>query len=576
MISRRSKANWLPGVTLIRTYERAWLRQDLIAGVILTALLVPQGMAYAELAGLPPVTGLYATMVPLVVYFLIGPSRLLVLGPDSAVSPLIAAAVIGIAATSVDERVALGSMLALMVGAMFLVTGLARFGFITDLLSNPVRLGYLAGIAVTVIAGQLPKIFGFSGGSTRFIQQVDDFVNGLDQTNWRSLAIGASCLIAILAGRYWTPRVPIVFVVVVGATLLVAAFDLAMEGVSVVGVVPEGLPSFTFPSVDAAKLGELALAAIGIAFVAFADTSVLSRSYAARLHDDVDQNREAMAMGAANAATGLFQGFPISTSSSRTAVAEDVGSRTQLTGLIGAGAIALVLVFATGLLKDMPSAALAAVVIAAVLKLIDVDSLRRLLHAHRSEFLLAMASFLGVALLGVLPGIGVAVGVSLLNFIRRAWRPHDAILGRVEGLKGYHDTERYPNARLVPGLILYRFDAPLFFANADHFRSHIRRLAREPQAPNWIVVAAEPITDLDSTAAEALKELLDELNELGVVLAFAELKDPIRDRLRAYGLIHYFEPDLLFPTIGVAVHEYVERTGTPWVDWQERDDAPTP
>jgi high affinity sulfate transporter 1 len=566
-------ARWLPGVALLRSYRRAWLGHDLIAGIILTALLVPQGMAYAELAGLPPVTGLYATMVPLIVYFLVGPSRMLVLGPDSAVSPLIAAAIIGVAVTSTAERVALGGMLALMVGALFLLAGFAKFGFITDLLSKPVRVGYLAGIAIVVIAGQLPKLFGFAGDSTQLVQQIEDFVTGFDQANWRSLAIGIACLSIILAGRRWAPRLPAVFVAVVGATVLVAVLDLASEGVAVVGAVPEGLPPFTFPDIDVATLGELALAAVGIAFVAFADTSVLSRSYAGRLHQEVDQNREAIAMGAANAATGLFQGFPISTSSSRTAVAEDIGSKTQLTGLIGAVAIAIVLLFATGLLQDMPSAALAAVVIAAVLTLIEVGTLKRLLRARRSEFVLATATFLGVAFLGVLPGIGVAIGMSLLNFIRRAWHPHDAVLGRVDGLKGYHDTSRYPQARRVPELVLYRFDAPLFFANANYFRAQIRQLAAGSPQPHWIVVAAEAMTDIDSTAAELLEELLDELDELGIVLAFAEMKDPVRDRLRAYRLLDRFEPDRLFPTVGTAVRTYIDATETAWVDWEDRKDA---
>jgi high affinity sulfate transporter 1 len=561
---------WLPGTELARTYRREWLRHDLVAGVVLTALLVPQGMAYAELAGLPPVTGLYATLIPLAVYALVGPSRILVLGPDSAVSPLVAAAVVPLAADSADERVALAGMLALFVGALFAIGGIAKFGFITDLLSKPVRIGYLMGIALTVIVGQLPKLFGFSSDATRLLPELRDFVSNLDETNWISLAIGVACLGLILACRRFAPSVPGVFVAMVGSTLVVGAFDLTAQGVVVVGVLPSGLPAFTFPDVELADIGELALAAVGIAFVAFADTSVLSRSYAGRLGDDVDQNHELVAMGAANAATGLFQGFPISTSSSRTAVAESVGSKTQLTGLVGAVALALILLFATGLLENLPSSALAAVVIAAVLSLIDVAAIRRLRYVRRSEFELAIVSFAGVAIVGVLAGIGIAIGISLLNFIRRAWRPHDAVLGRVHGLKGYHDVTRYPGTQRIPGLVLYRFDAPLFFANADYFRSRVRALAQGAgPGLRWFVVAAEPMTDVDATAAEMLEALDRELEASGVELAFAELKDPVRDRLTPYGLTDRIGRHRFFPTVGSAVRAYLEETGTEWVDWED-------
>jgi high affinity sulfate transporter 1 len=560
----------LPGLELARTYRRSWLRHDLIAGLVLTALLVPQGMAYAELAGLPPITGLYATIVPLAVYALAGPSRILVLGPDSAVSPLIAAAIVPLAADDPDERVALAGMLALLVGVLFVVGGIAKLGFITDLLSKPVRIGYLAGIALTVIVSQLPKLFGFSTDEIRLVPQVRDFVTGLDETNGAALAIGVACLAVILGCRRWAPKVPGVFFAMVGATIVVGALDLAGRGVAVVGVLPEGLPSLSFPSIDAAEVGDLLLAAIGIAVVAFADTSVLSRSYAGRLGDDVDQNHELIAMGAANAATGLLQGFPISTSSSRTAVAESVGSRTQLTGLVGAVALSLLLLFATGLVKNLPSSALAAVVIAAVLGLIDLDAVRRLRYVRRSEFELAVVSFAGVAFVGVLAGIAIAIVVSLLNFVRRAWRPHDAVLGRVHGLKGYHDVTRYPGTQRIPGLVLYRFDAPLFFANADYFRSRVRSLV-EAAGPElrWFVVAAEPITDVDATAAEMLEELDRELEAAGVEFAFAELKDPVRERLVPYGLTERIGRHRFFPTVGAAVRTYLDETGTKWVDWED-------
>jgi high affinity sulfate transporter 1 len=560
---------WVPGIRLLRQYRGAGLRDDVVGGVVLAALLVPQGMAYAELAGVPAVTGLYATLVPLVVYFLLGPSRILVLGPDSAVSPLVAAAIVPLAATGdASGRIALAGLLAILVGSIMFAGGLARFGFVTELLSTPVRLGYLMGIAVTVIAAQLPKLFGFSVSAENLIPAVRGFVAGVDETNGASLAIGVGSLALIVGLRRVAPRIPGVFVAVVCATLVTAALGGADE-VPVVGDVPAGLPSFQAPPVSLSDLKTLLPAAVGIAFVAFTDTSVLSRSYAARLRQDVDQNQELAVLGVANVATGLFQGFPLSTSSSRTAVAEDVGARSQFVGLTGAAVLALLLIFGTGLVHDLPLSALAAVVIVAVLGLIDTVAERRLYRWRRSEFLLSLAAFAGVALLGVLWGVGIAIALSLLAFIRRAWRPHDAVLGRVDGLKGYHDTERYPAARLVPGLVLYRFDAPLFFANADYFRARVRALAR-PGETKWIIVAAEPITDIDTTAGEIVRKLHDELAADGIELAFAELKDPVRDQLRRYGIDEAIGDDRFFPTLGVAVAAYLRATGADWIDWEDR------
>ncbi len=561
-------ARWLPGLTLLRRRRGGALRSDIGAGVVLAALLVPQGMAYAELAGLPPVAGLYATLVPLVVYFLLGPSRILVLGPDSAVSPLVAAAIIPLAAAGDgSDRLALAGLLALGVGAIMFAGGLTRFGFVTELLSLPVRLGYLMGIAVTVIVAQLPQLFGFSVHAENFLPSLRGFFAGLDQTNGTALAIGVGSLAVILGLRRVAPKVPGVFVAVVGATAAVALLDLG-EDVPVVGAVAAGLPAFSVPDVSLEDFKTLIPAAIGIAFVAFTDTSVLSRSYAARLRQEVDQNHELAVLGVANIATGLFQGFPISTSSSRTAVVENVGAKSQIAGLSGAVVLGLLLILGMGLVEDLPMSSLAAIVMVAVVGLIDVPALRQLVAWRRSEFGLSMLAFAGVALAGVLWGVGIAIAVSLLSFIRRAWRPHDAVLGRVDNLKGYHDTERYPDARLVPGLVLYRFDAPLFFANADWFRERIRARART-DGVQWIVIAAEPITDVDATAGETLRELNDELDADGIELAFAELKDPVRDRLRRYGIAEKIGPDRFFPTIGVAVSSYLRETGVDWHDWED-------
>jgi high affinity sulfate transporter 1 len=435
-------------------------------------------MGYAEAAGLPPITGLYATIFPLAAYALVGPSRILVLGPDSSLAPLIAAAVLPLAAGDQAETVALAGMLALMTGALCIAAGIARFGFITELLSRPVRYGYMNGIALTVIVSQLPKLFGFSVDAEGFGGQVVAFVQGVldGETVPAALGIGVDCLAIIFGFKRWAPRVPGVLIAVVWATITVGALGLA-DRISVVGVIPQGLPGFTIPRVDLADVGLLLAGAIGIALVSFADTSVLSRTYASRGGYRVDSNQEMVALGAANIASGLFQGFPVSSSSSRTPVAESAGAKTQLTGLLGAVAIAVLLIAAPALVQNLPTTALAAVVISAAIGLFEIAGVRKLFEVRRSEFYLSMAAFLAVTVFGVIAGIGVAVGLSVLDFLRRAWRPHDAILGRADGVKGYHDIGRYPDARQVPGLVLFRWDAPLFFANADLFRARIREVA---------------------------------------------------------------------------------------------------
>ena len=564
---------WVPGARVARDYRWSWLPRDLVAGLVLTALLIPAGMGYAEASGLPAITGLYATIVPLVAYAIFGPSRILVLGPDSSLAPLIAATVVPLAAGDPDEAIVLAGMLSILAGAMCIVAGLARFGFITDVLSKPVRYGYMNGIALVVIVSQLPKLFGFSVDADDLIGGVREFVDGVraGETNGTALAIGVGGIAVILGLRTWTRRIPGVLICVVGATVVVALFDLAARrDLSVVGALPRGLPSFSVPAVDGADLGRLAAGAVGIALVSFADTSVLSRTFALRHGDDVDPNQEMVALGAANVAAGVFQGFPVSSSSSRTPVAEQAGSRSQLTGVVGAGAITLMLLFAPGLVRNLPQSALAAVVITAAVGLFEISGVRRLWRMRRSEFALSIVCFLGVAVFGVIEGIFIAVGLALANFIQRAWRPYDAVLGRVDGLKGYHDVSRYPEAKQVPGLLLYRWDAPLFFANADVFEERLlRAIASAPAPVRRVVVTAEPMTDVDTSAADVLERVHAELADDGVQLAFAEMKSPVTDRLERYGLLTQLGTNSFFPTIGTAVRDYVDGEGVEWVDWED-------
>jgi high affinity sulfate transporter 1 len=554
----------VPGLRTLREYRRSWLASDLMAGLVLTALLVPVGMGYAQAAGLPPITGLYATIVPLVAYAVFGPSRVMVLGPDSSLAAVIAAVILPLGGDDPETAVALA--------------GIARLGFVTELLSRPVQVGYLCGIAVTILVGQLPRLCGFSIEGRGLLTEIRDFVQGVaaGEVNRAALAVGVAGIVVIFVLRRFWRNVPGVMVAVLVGIAAVSIFNLDEEGVRVLGVLPQGLPSLAIPVVDLADLGALFSGALGIALVAVADTTVLSQSLASQRNEEVDPDQELRALGVANLASGLFQGFAISSSASRTPVAVAAGARSQLTPLVGAVAIALLLVLAPGLLRNLPLPMLAAIVITAAIGLIDVAGVRHLYRVRRSEFVLWLAAFLGVALLGVLMGIFVAIVLSLGDFVRRAWRPHDAVLGREDALKGYHDIDRHPSARLIPGLLLYRFDAPLFFANAGYFRRRVRHLIADATHPvRWVVVAAEPITDVDTTAADTLHELLEELRQAHVTLAFAELKGPVKDRLQRYGLFDAVGADHFFPTVGTAVDGYITATGTTWVDWEERR-TPTP
>jgi high affinity sulfate transporter 1 len=561
-------ARVVPGVNMLRDYRPAWLGKDVTAGLVLTALLVPQGMAYAELAGLPPITGLYTTVLCLLGYAAFGPSKVLVLGPDSSLGPMIAATVIPLVTANGDpgRAVAYASILALMVGAITIAAGVFRLGFIADLLSKPTQIGYMNGLALTIVIGQLPKLFGFSVDGDGLIAEATLFVEGVidGRTVPAALAVGVGSLAVILLLKRFVPRIPGVLVATVLAIGAVALFGLADRGVKLVGVLPEGFPPFTIPIVPLGDLGLLFAGALGIALVSLTDTISTASAFAGRRGEDVDGNREMVGIGAANVAAGFFQGFPVSTSGSRTAVAEQNGARSQVTGLVGAGAVTLMLVFFPGLLRNLPQPTLAAIVIAASISLADLPGMRRLWHQRRSDFALALAAFLGVALLGVLPGIAIAVAFSVLNVFSRVWRPDRAQLGKVEGLKGYHDTDSYPSATHLPGLILYRFSGPLIFANANTFRDDLRRFAEASPPPKWIVVTAEPITDVDTTAADMLADLDAWLNARGINMVFAEVKDPVKAKIDRYELTATIEPAHFFPTIGSAVHAYREQTGLDW------------
>jgi high affinity sulfate transporter 1 len=538
-----------------------------MAGLVLATMLVPVGIAYALASGVPGIYGLYATIVPLLAYALFGPSRILVLGPDSSLAPVILAVVLPLSAGDATRAVALASMMALVSGLVCILIGVLRLGFVTELLSKPIRYGYMNGIALTVLISQLPKLLGFSidgAGPLRNVAQITQGVLG-GKANWTSFAVGAGTLAAILLLKPYK-RIPGLLIAVVAATIVVGILNLdTTAGVKVLGSLPQGLPSFALPMIDFDHISKVIVGGCAVAMVAFADTSVLSRTYAARMRTSVDPNQEMIGLGAANFAAGLFQGFPISSSSSRTPVAEAAGSKTQLTGVVGAIAVALLLVCAPNLLKDLPSSALAAVVIAAAIGLFEFADLRRIFRIQQWEFWLSIVCFVGVAVFGVIPGIGVAIVIAIIEFLWDGWRPDYAVLGRVDGIRGYHDITRYPDARRIPGLVLFRWAAPLFFANAELFHQRVLEAIMESPTPvRRIIITAEPVTSVDVTSADVLTELEHSLSESGIELRFAEMKDPVKDKLKRFGLFDRFGAGDFYPTIGSAVDAYLEEHTVDW------------
>ncbi len=564
---------WLPGLQTLRHYEVAWLRHDIVAGMVLAALLVPVGIAYAVASGVPAITGLYATIFGLLAYALFGPSRVLVLGPDSSLVALTLGVVLPLSAGDPQRAVALAGMMALVSGTLCALAGVARLGFITELLSKPIRYGYMNGIALTLVISQLPALFGFSVEVQEPLSTARAFAMAVldGKAQWASMALGAGTLAALWwLGR--SKRIPAVLVAVAGATLVVTLLDLAARaGVPVLGALPRGLPAFAFPAITANDITPVLLGGLAVALVSSADTSVLSRTYGARERAFVDPNQELVGLGAANLAAGLFQGFPVSASASRTPVAKTAGAKTQLASIVGALAVAALLMFAPDLLGNLPTAALAAVVIASAVSLFEIADLRRIWRIQRWEFWLSVGCLVGVVVLGAIAGIGLAIVAAVIEFLWDGWRPHSAVLGRVDGIKGYHDVARHPDARIVPGLVLFRWDAPLFFANAEQFRSRVTdALAAAPAPVRRLVVGAEPITSVDVTAADMLDELDDALHAEGIELCFAEMKDPVKDKLKRFGLFCRLGEDRFFATIGEAVSSYVKTHAVPWVDWEDR------
>lgn len=563
-------AHLFPGIALLTHYRRAWLSRDLYAGIALSAVLVPVGMSYAQAAGLPAVTGLHASIAALLAYALLGPSRILVLGPDSALAALIAGAIAPLADHDPQRAIALAGALALSAGTICILLGTLRLGFVTDLLSRPIQYGYLNGIAIALAIGRLPELLGMPAAGGDVFSSVPPIVHALAEGRFSADAalLGIGALATIFLMKRVMPRAPGVLIAVLAAT--VVAHVSPLHGIATVGTLPAGAPVAHLPVVSVADLGALASGAVAVALVSFADISMLSRALSARSDETPDRNQELVALGAANLLAGMMQGCAVSSSASRTPVAIAAGAQSQVTNLVAAACIAILLVAAPTLLTGVPRAALAAVVMYAAFGIADVRSVVRLYRMRRGECLIAVLCFAGVVGIGVVPGILLASALSLLSFVWRAWHPYDAVLGRLAGVRGYHDIARHPDAVQTPGLLLFRWDAPLFYANVEIFCEHLHAAIVSSASPvTRIVIAAEPVTDIDVSAADRLVALCEELRAQTIALDFAEMKGPVKDRLRAYGLFDAFGPASFFPTVTDAVAHHVRRQRE-----HARDDEP--
>lgn len=553
----------VPGVQLARTYQRSWLKSDLAAGAALSAVLIPAGMAYAEAAGLPAVNGLYASVVPMVFYALFGPSRIIIVGPDSSLAPMIAAALLPLAGREPSHAVALAGVLAILIGIFLIAGRIFRLGFVTGLLSKPIRVGYLNGIALAVIVSQLPRLLGITVSGDSLPAKAAETAGAVFRGAANPVAVlfGVATLAIIVAGRFLPWKVPGVLLAVAASMAAAAALDL--EGaMPMVGALPSGLPAPALGGITLDDVAGLIGPAAGIALIAFADTSALSKSLAGRRGIHTSGNTEMGALGIANVASGMLGGFPVCGSSSRTPIALDAGARTPFSGIVAAALVVVFMMAAPGVTAFLPTTTLAAVVIVAAASLVDIKTLLRLVRMSRMETALLVATFLGVAFVGVLQGIVIAIALSLIAFIRRAWDPYRTELASLEEVPGYHDISRHPEGQRVPGLVIARFDAPLFFANGAVFAEHIRNLvANAPGPVKCVIVAAEAITDLDTTALDDLVELDDELAAQGISLVFAELKGPVKDRLLKFGVSSRFGPDHFFPTVNNAVRSYKRASG---------------
>jgi SulP family sulfate permease len=543
-----------PVIGELKGYTKPKLRADVIAGVTVAALALPSGMAYAEIAGLSPVAGLYALLLPAVAYALFGSSRQLIVGPEGAIALLVATAVVPLAGNDPEQYAALAAMLAIIVGAIFFVAWIVRLGWIADYFSRSVLVGYIHGVAIVLIIGQLGKLLGLSIQAQDPLPQLAEVVREIDQAHALTIAVGLVSLVVLLVLRWRFPRVPGSLIVVLAGIAVSAAFGLADEGVKVIGTIPGGLPTLKWPDVSLDNAAQLLPAALGIFAVGYADAILTARSFAGRHNESVDANQELLALGASNAAAGVTQAFPVGASGSRTAVNDQMGGKTQLVGLIAAGVIALVLLFLTAPVEQLPNACLGAVIVAAAIGLIEPKAWRALARVGRYEVLIAAATFVGVIALGVLQALVIAVALSIVDHVVRSAKPHDAVLGEVPRLGRYANVALHRSARVTPGVVVYRFDGSLFFANTQYFTGRVlEAIDGATTATRWVVLDAEGLNGLDASGIEAVEQLVQALRRKGIGFVVARLKSPVRDLFDKSGLTTLIGPDRLAPSVDAAV-----------------------
>ncbi|WP_159294115.1 solute carrier family 26 protein [Microcystis aeruginosa] len=555
----------LPGLKRLRSYRSAWLRGDVIAGITVAAYLVPQCLAYAELAGVQPIAGLWAILPPLLIYALLGSSPQLSVGPESTTAVMTAAAIMPLVAGDSSNYASLCSLLALLVGSVCCVAAFARLGFLADLLSKPILVGYMAGVAVIMIVGQLGKISGMSLKAESLFGQIGEFSGHLSEIHPPTLILAAAVLIFLLVVQRRFPNAPGPLLAVLLATSAVYLFDLNERGIAVIGEIPAGLPSLKVPrGFSSQQLVYLLSSAIGIALVGYSDNVLTARAFGAKNNYRIDGNQELLALGAVNIGNGIMQGFPVSSSGSRTAIGDSLGSRSQLFSLVAFLIVILVLLFLRPLLSLFPKAALGAIVIYAALRLIEISEFNRLRCFKTSEFRLALVTMFGVLATDILVGVGVAVGLSVVDLFARLMRPHDAVLGEVPNLAGLHDIEDWQGATTIPGLVLYRYDAPLCFANAENFRKRVIAAIEAEKVPvEWFVLNAEAILDIDITAVDMLKELHRELIGSGITFAMARVKQDLYQQLKKGDLSETISTERIYPTLEEAIKAFHDRNSPP-------------
>ncbi|KOP27150.1 sulfate transporter [Hapalosiphon sp. MRB220] len=560
MLKNKAISLRVAGLKRLLSYQRAWLRGDVLAGVTVAAYLIPQCMAYGELAGVKPVVGLWATIPPMVIYTLFGSSPQLSVGPESTTAVMTAAAIAPLVAMNEANYAILASLLALMVGIVCIIGYIARLGFLADLLSKPILIGYMAGVAMIMITGQLGKIAGINIEANTVFGQVREFLSKLDQIHLPTLILAVLVLIFLffIQNRFRNAPGPLLAVLL--ATAAVTLFHLDDWGVAVVGQIPAGLPHFAFPKVSVEELLPLVASAIGIAIVGYSDNVLTARAFATRNHYKIDANQELLALGTSNLGNGLMQGFPISSSGSRTVIGDSLGSKTQMFSLIALVVVVLVLLFLRPLLAQFPKAALGAIVIYAATKLIEIREFLRLGKFRRSELLLALITTLGVLLTDILVGVAVAVGLSVIDLFARVARPHDAVLGEVPDLPGLHDIEDWEGAKTIPGLVIYRYDAPLCFANVEHFKRRALEAIEAQTTPvEWFVLNTEAIVEVDITAIDTIAELQSELATRDITFAMTRVKQDLYLQLKRSGLLQKIGSEHIYLTIHTAIAGFAAR-----------------